>query len=189
MLGEAQLAWATRRPRGRPSKAIGLEPDNAAAGLLLARIRLEEGSPDAALEAVTRLVDLAASSGDFERAASPLRPVLEAFPSHRAALQKMAELREAEGDASESIAVRMALGRDAEARGTSRRPPTTTAGFCRPTPRKPMLLRGWRKSPRPLPLRRWPKSPPPPWSRCPAPSRPTMPRRRCRRRRSWRAIG
>ena len=85
--------------------------------MLLARIRLEEGSPDAALEAVTRLVDLAASSGDFERAASHLRPVLEAFPSHRAALQKMAELREAEGDASESIAARMALGSDAEARG------------------------------------------------------------------------
>ncbi len=118
LLGDALLA------SGQPSaaaasldRAIELEPDNAAARLLLARIRLDEGSPDAALEAVTRLVDLAASSGDFERAALHLRPVLEAFPSHRPALQKMAELREAEGDASESIAARLALGRDAEARG------------------------------------------------------------------------
>jgi tetratricopeptide (TPR) repeat protein len=118
LLGEAHLA------SGNPSaaataleKAIELEPDNAAARSLLARIRVEEGSPDAALEAVSRLVDLTVSSGDFGRAASHLAPILEAFPSHRPAIQKMAELREAEGDASESVAMRLALGRDAEDRG------------------------------------------------------------------------
>ena len=118
LLGEAHLA-SDNRPAAAAAleRAIELEPDNAAALSLLAQIRLEEGSPDAALAAVSRLVDLAAASGDFGRAASHLRPVLEAFPSHRAALQKMAELREAEGDASESIAMRLALGRDAEVRG------------------------------------------------------------------------
>jgi tetratricopeptide (TPR) repeat protein len=118
LLGEANFA-AGNRPAAVAAleKAVAVDPDNAAARTLLARIRLEEGSPDGALEAVSRLVDLAASSGDFGRAASHIQPVLEAFPSHRAALQKMAELREAEGDASESIAMRLALGRDAEARG------------------------------------------------------------------------
>ena len=118
LLGEAHLAAGNRSAAATAlEKAVTLETDNAAARTLLARIRLEEGSPDGALEAVSRLVELAASSGDFDRAASHIRPVLEAFPSHRAALQKMAELREAEGDASESIAMRLALGRDAEARG------------------------------------------------------------------------
>jgi len=118
LLGEAHLAGGNRSAAATAlEKAVTLETDNAAARTLLARIRLEEGSPDGALEAVSRLVELAASSGDFGRAASHIRPVLEAFPSHRAALQKMAELREAEGDASESIAMRLALGRDAEARG------------------------------------------------------------------------
>jgi tetratricopeptide (TPR) repeat protein len=118
LLGEAHLGSGNRPAAAAAlERAIELEPDNAAARSLLAQIRLEEGSPDAALEAVSRLVELAATSGDFGRAASHLRPVLEAFPSHRAALQRMAELREAEGDASESIAMRLALGRDAEGRG------------------------------------------------------------------------
>lgn len=118
LMGEAHLA-SDNRPDAAAAleRAIELEPDNAAARSLLAQIRVEEGSPDAALDAVSRLVDLASSSGDFARAASHLRSILEAFPSHRAALQKMAELSEAEGDPSESTAVRLALGRDAEARG------------------------------------------------------------------------
>ncbi|MEP6470519.1 MAG: tetratricopeptide repeat protein [Acidobacteriota bacterium] len=118
LLGEAHLASDNRADAtAAVERAIELEPDNAAARSLLAQIRVEEGSPDAALDAVSRLVDLASSSGDFARAASHLRPILEAFPSHRAALQKMAELSEAEADSSESIAMRLALGRDAEARG------------------------------------------------------------------------
>ena len=118
LLAEAHLASKNRSDAAAAlDRAIELEPDNAAARALLAEVRLEEGSPDAALEAVSRLVDLAASSGDFARAASHLRPILERFPSHRAALRKMAELREAEGDPSESIAMRLALARDAEARG------------------------------------------------------------------------
>jgi tetratricopeptide (TPR) repeat protein len=118
LLGEAHLASGNRSAAvAALERAIELDEDNAAARTLLAQIRLEDGSPDAALEAVSRLVDLAASSGDFDRAASHLRSVLEAFPSHRAALQRMAELREAEGDASESVAMRLALGRDAEDRG------------------------------------------------------------------------
>jgi tetratricopeptide (TPR) repeat protein len=118
LLGEAQFGSGDRSAAAAAlERAIELEPDNAAAATLLAQIRLEEGSPDAALEAVSRLVDLAAASGDFARAASHLRPVLEAFPAHRDALRRMAELREAEGDAAEAIAMRMALGRDAEERG------------------------------------------------------------------------
>jgi tetratricopeptide (TPR) repeat protein len=118
LLGEASLAAGdTAAAAAALEKAIAIEPDNAAARTLLAQVRVNEGSPDAALDAVSRLVELAASSGDFERAASHLRPVLEAFPAHRGALKRTAELREAEGDASESVAMRLALGRDAEERG------------------------------------------------------------------------
>jgi tetratricopeptide (TPR) repeat protein len=118
LLCEAQLAAGNRSAAAAAAdEAIGLEPDNGAARSLLAQIRLEDGSPEGALEAISRLVDLAASSGDFGRAASHLQPILEAFPANRAALEKMAELREAEGDAEESVAVRLALARDAEARG------------------------------------------------------------------------
>src|SRR5688500_3237394 len=97
--------------------AVGLEPEHDAARSLLARLHLEAGSPDAAVEAIRPLVDRAASSGDFERAATLLRPVLEAFPTHPAALEAMADIRENEGDADQSAAMRVALGRQAEGRG------------------------------------------------------------------------
>ncbi len=118
LLCETHLAAGDRTAAAAAAEeALGLEPDNEAARVLLSRIRLEEGAPDRALEAILPLVEIAASSRDFERAAGHLRPILEGFPKHRGTLEKMAELSEAEGDAAESISVRLTLAREAEARG------------------------------------------------------------------------
>jgi tetratricopeptide (TPR) repeat protein len=118
LLCEAHLAQGDRTAAAAAAEeALGLEPDNEAARLLLSRIRLDEGAPDPALEAISPLVDIAASARDFERAVGHLRPILERFPRHRRTLERMAELSEAEGDAAESISVRLTLAREAEARG------------------------------------------------------------------------
>ena len=118
LLCEAHLAQGDRTAAAADAEeALGFEPDNEAARLLLSRIRLEEGAPDPAFEAIAPIVDIAASARDFERAIGHLRPILERFPKHRGTLEKMAELSEAEGDAAESISVRLTLAREAEARG------------------------------------------------------------------------
>jgi tetratricopeptide (TPR) repeat protein len=100
--------------------AVQFEPDNEAARALLQRIRLEEGNPDGALEAIAPAVDGAIGSGDYGRAAAYLRPILEAHPDHRAALERMADVREGAGEAEESVAVRLKLAHEAEARGDVR---------------------------------------------------------------------
>lgn len=118
LLAEAELARGDRAAAmAAAEEAVVLEADHDAARTLLSRLRLEAGSPDGAIEAIRPLVDQAASSGDFERAAALLRPVLEAFPPHSGALEAMAEVREKEGDADQSAAMRFALGRQAEGRG------------------------------------------------------------------------
>ncbi|HEY3172795.1 MAG TPA: tetratricopeptide repeat protein, partial [Thermoanaerobaculia bacterium] len=118
LLCEAELAQGNRAAAAEAAEeALGLQPDNEAARLLLCRIRLEEGAPDQAFEVISPLVDSATTSRDFESATGHLRPILERFPKHRGALEKMAELSEAEGDAAESVSVRLTLAREAEARG------------------------------------------------------------------------
>ncbi|HSD72208.1 MAG TPA: tetratricopeptide repeat protein [Thermoanaerobaculia bacterium] len=98
-------------------EAIALEPENEFAHAFLAKIRLEEGNPDRAFEAIGPAVDAAVASGDFLRAAEHLRPILDAYPDHRAALERTAEIREAGGEKEESAAVRLTLAQAAEKRG------------------------------------------------------------------------
>jgi len=117
LLAEAHLARGDRSSAASAAEdAVAVDPAHEGALFILGRIRLEQGAPDRAVETLSPLVDLAVGSGDFARAASYLRPVLEAHPRHPGVLEKMADIREAEGDAGESVAMRMALGREAEAR-------------------------------------------------------------------------
>lgn len=118
LLCEAHLAGGDRAAAlSAAEEAIALEPDGEAARTMLGRLRLENGEPDLAFEAVAPLVEQARSSNDFDRAIAHLRPILEAHAAHPATLEKMAEIREAEGDSAESAAMRLALARQAEARG------------------------------------------------------------------------
>lgn len=118
LLAEVELARDDRvAATAAVEAAVGLEAGHEAARTLLSRLRLEAGAPDAAVEAIRPLVDQATLAGDFERASSHLRPVLEAFPANPRALEAMAEIREGEGDAGQSAAMRFALGRQAEDRG------------------------------------------------------------------------
>jgi tetratricopeptide (TPR) repeat protein len=121
LLAEAELARGDRAAAtAAAEEAVGLEAGHEAARIFLSRLLLEAGSADGAVEAIRPLVDQLRSSGEFERASALLRPVLEAFATHAGALEAMAELREAEGDAGESAAMRFMLGRQAEARGDTR---------------------------------------------------------------------
>jgi tetratricopeptide (TPR) repeat protein len=115
---EAEVARGDRAAaREAAEEAVELEPANEAARMLLGRLHIEAGSPDAAVEVLRPAFEQAAQAGEFDRASGLIRPVIEAFPAHAAALETMAELREAEGDAGQSAAMRFALGRQAETRG------------------------------------------------------------------------
>jgi tetratricopeptide (TPR) repeat protein len=118
LLSEVQLARGDNAAAAAAAEdAVALEPQNEIARRLLSRIRLDEGEPDAALGAISPVVDAALSSGDFAGAVAHLRPILEAHPKHRGTIERMAEVREAEGDAAESASMRLVLAREAEERG------------------------------------------------------------------------
>ncbi|HEV8231776.1 MAG TPA: tetratricopeptide repeat protein [Thermoanaerobaculia bacterium] len=118
LLGEAHLASGEASAAAAAAEdALELEPDNESARILLGRIRLDEGSPDRAFEAVSPLVDRAIEAEDFAGAASHLAPILDAHPEHRASRERLAEVRERAGDAASSITMRLALAGEAEARG------------------------------------------------------------------------
>jgi pilus assembly protein FimV len=98
-------------------QAIALEEEHLGARLALCRSHLAEANFEAALADVSPLVDAATAAGDFTRAASYLSTILQIEEAHRDSLQKMAEVREAEGNAAESARLRLALAREDERRG------------------------------------------------------------------------
>ena len=118
LLAEALLARGDRAAAtAAAEEALELTPNDENALVLLCRLRVEEGDPDRAFRTITPVVDLAVDSGDFTRAAAYLRPILEAHPTHRGTLERMAEIRDAGGAPAESLAMRLALAREAESRG------------------------------------------------------------------------
>jgi len=120
LLAEAQLEMGQRADAARSAEqAIALDAKHEGARLLISRVRIAEGSFDAALSAVAPAVDAAIAAGDFARAAAGLSPILAAEPSHRGTLRKMAEVREAEGSSTEATRLRVQLGQEDERRGES----------------------------------------------------------------------
>lgn len=118
LLAEALLASGDRDAAASAAEdAVALEPNGESGRALLAKIRLEDGSPDRAFDAIAPIVDAAAASGDFGRAASLLYPILAEYSDHRASLERVAEIREAEGQPTESVAARLTLAHAAEASG------------------------------------------------------------------------
>jgi tetratricopeptide (TPR) repeat protein len=81
---------------------------------LLGKLKLAGGSIDGALNALGPLVDGAIAARDFARAAGYLEPLLEADSAHIPTIRKLAEVREAEGNAADAAELRLVLARDAE---------------------------------------------------------------------------
>jgi tetratricopeptide (TPR) repeat protein len=118
LLAEALLAREDRAGAAAAAEeAVLLEPSDEAARAFLFRVRLDEQDPDRALETIAPAVDAAMASGDFDRAAAQLQPILDARPDHPATLERMAEVREAGGAPAESLAMRLSLAREAKGRG------------------------------------------------------------------------
>jgi pilus assembly protein FimV len=118
LMSEAQLELGQKvDARHSAEQALALDEAHESARLALCRTHIAESNFEAALADISPLVDAATASGDFGRAAGYLSTILKIEEAHRESLQKMAEVREAEGNASEAARLRLALGREDEKRG------------------------------------------------------------------------
>jgi len=118
LLAEAQLELGHRSDAVKTAEqGLALDAKHEPSRGLISRIRILEGSFEQAFAAIAPAVEGAIAARDFPRAAGHLSPILDAEPAHRPSLEKMAEVREAEGNAAEAAALRIALGREAERRG------------------------------------------------------------------------
>ena len=118
LMAEAQFEIGQKAEAVRTAEqVVALEEEHLGARLALCRSHLAEANFEAALADVSPLVDAATAAGDFTRAASYLATILQIEEAHRDSLQKMAEVREAEGNGAESARLRLALAREDERRG------------------------------------------------------------------------
>ncbi|HSS44649.1 MAG TPA: tetratricopeptide repeat protein, partial [Thermoanaerobaculia bacterium] len=118
LLAEAQLEMGQKGDAAHSvEQAIALDARHEGARVLLCQFRLAEESYDQALAAVAALVDAAVASKDATRAAGLLAPILQANPGHRETVEKMAAVREVEGNAPEAARLRLLLAREDESRG------------------------------------------------------------------------
>jgi tetratricopeptide (TPR) repeat protein len=98
-------------------QAIALDAKHEGGRALLARFRLAEGRADAALAAIMPSVDAAISANEYNRAAGYLEPILESQPTHRGALQRMAQVREFQGESAAAVSLWLTLAQEDEERG------------------------------------------------------------------------
>ncbi|MEP6802581.1 MAG: tetratricopeptide repeat protein [Acidobacteriota bacterium] len=118
LLAEAQLELGQRGDAAKTAEqAIALDARHESGRMLLSRVRIAETSYDAALAAVVPLVEAAIEARDFPRAAAALAPIYSAEASHPGTLEKLAEVREGEGNAPDAGKLRLALGQEQERRG------------------------------------------------------------------------
>ena len=118
LLAEAQLELGHRSDAVKTAEqALALDGKHEPSRSLIAGIRILEGSFEQAYLAIVPAVDAALAARDFSRAAGHLSQILDAEPRHRPSLEKMAEVREAEGSAAEAATLRVAMGREDERRG------------------------------------------------------------------------
>ena len=118
LMAEAQFELGQKMDAQHSAEqAIALDESSIGARMALCRAHLAEADFEAALADVSPLVDAAAAEGDFNRAAGYLSTILQIEEAHRDSLRKMAEVREAEGNAAEAARLRLALAREDERRG------------------------------------------------------------------------
>ena len=118
LLAEAQLDLGHRADASKTAEqAIALDARHEASRTLLCRIRVLEGTFDQAYAAILPLVEAAVAAKEFPRAVAFLTPILEGEPAHRPSLEKLAEVREAEGNVAEAASLRVTLAMDFERKG------------------------------------------------------------------------
>ncbi len=118
LFAEAQLEMGQRGEAVRTAEqAIQLDADAEAPRLFLSRLRVQEQAFDKAVTVVGPIVDAAIGRRQFAKAAEYLEAILTADPSQTAALAKMAQVLEAEGNRPALAKVFLTLGSIAEKRG------------------------------------------------------------------------
>ena len=106
LLAEAQFDTGDPAEAVRSAEqGLALDPANEACRVQLSRVRIAQGNADASFAAIFPAVDAAVSARDLTRAAAHLSPILEAQPSYGPALEKLADVRAAEGRRPEAAAL------------------------------------------------------------------------------------
>ncbi len=117
LMAEAQLAMGQRAEAVRTAEqALALDADAETPRLFLCRLRLEEQAFEKAAAIVAPIVDVAIARREFARAAEYLEPILAADPLQTAALEKLSQVQEAEGNRPALAKTHVALGEAAERR-------------------------------------------------------------------------
>ncbi len=117
LMAEAQLAMGQRAEAVRTAEqALALDADAETPRLFLCRVRLEEQAFDRAAAIMAPIVDAAIARREFARAAEYLEPILAADPLQTAALEKLGQVQEAEGNRPALAKTHVALGEAAERR-------------------------------------------------------------------------
>ncbi|HTO77340.1 MAG TPA: tetratricopeptide repeat protein [Thermoanaerobaculia bacterium] len=120
LLAEAQFDTGDPAEAVRSAEqGLALDPASEGCRVQLSRVRIAQGNADASLAAIFPAVDAAVSVKDFARAAAHLAPILEAQPSYGPALEKLAEVREAEGRRPEAAALLSTAAAEAVRLGNS----------------------------------------------------------------------
>ncbi|HTY41187.1 MAG TPA: tetratricopeptide repeat protein [Thermoanaerobaculia bacterium] len=115
LMAEAQLEMGERAEALRTAEqALSIDADAETPRLFLSRVRIQEHALDKALASVAPLVLTAVTKREFARAADYLEPILAADPSHVAALEKLAQVLEAEGNRAALAKTHVQLGEIAE---------------------------------------------------------------------------
>ena len=118
LFAEAQLEMGQRAEAVRTAEqALALDADDEAPRLFLSRLRIQEQAFEKAVTVLMPLVEGAIARRSSRRAAEYLEPILSADALHRGALEKMAEVLEAEGNRTGLAKTHTTLGEVAEKRG------------------------------------------------------------------------
>jgi tetratricopeptide (TPR) repeat protein len=111
LMAEAQLEMGDRAEAVRTAEqALAVDADAETPRLFLCRLRVQEQSYDKALAVIDPLLLTAVARREFARAAEYLELILAADPAHAGALDKMAQVLEAEGNRPGLAKVHVALG-------------------------------------------------------------------------------
>jgi pilus assembly protein FimV len=118
LFAEVQMESGQRAEAVRTlEQALALDASAEPPRAFLGRLRVQEHALDKAISVLAPIVDAAVARREFTRAAEFLEPVLSADPLHEAALEKAAEVFEAEGNRPELAKAQTTLGDIAEKRG------------------------------------------------------------------------